>query len=169
VEGFIILPNGHILAVKEKNPPLLLEFAPQGEKASGVKINGPLINPLDVRQSDLNSGINWPGQPDNKFVYHAKKTWSPASDYPVGLDISELTYTDRGDLALLSDRLQTIFVLGSELSLTERTFKIKEKFALPVTIEKPEGLLFTPGSRVLIAADLKDLKPNLFWLSWIRK
>jgi uncharacterized protein YjiK len=169
VEGFIILPNGNILAVKEKNPPLLIEFAPQGEKASGVKIKDPLINPMDVRQSDLHSGINWPGRPDNKFVYHAKKIWSPASDYPVNLDISELTYTDRGELALLSDRLQTIFVLGSELNLTERTFKIKEKLALPPKTEKPEGLVFMSGSKVLIAADLQDLKPNLFLISWTRK
>jgi hypothetical protein len=170
VEGFIILPNGHILAVKEKNPPLLIEFAPQGEKAAGVKVDGSLMNPSsDARQSELNSGINWPGRPDNKFVYHAKKIWSPASDYPADLDISELAYTDRGELALLSDRLQTIFVIGSELSLTERTFKIKEKLVLPSTAEKPEGLLFMPGSKVLIASDLQELKPNLFWISWTRK
>lgn len=169
VEGFVILSNGNILAVKEKNPPLLIEFAPQGEKATGVKVDGSLINPSsDARQSELNSGINWPGRPDNKFLYHAKKIWSPASDYPVGLDISELTYTDRGELALLSDRLQTIFVIGSELSLTERTFKIKEKLVLPSTAEKPEGLLFMPASKVLIASDLQELKPNLFWMSWTR-
>lgn len=170
VEGFIILPNGNILAVKEKNPPLLIEFAPHGEDATGVKMNGSQTNSSsEMRQSELQSGINWPGRPDNKFVYHAKKIWSPASDYPADLDISELTYTNRGELALLSDRLQTIFVLGSELSLTERTFKIKEKFVLPSTAEKPEGLLFMPGSKVLIASDLQELKPNLFWISWTRK
>lgn len=175
VEGFVILPNGHILAVKEKNPPRLVEFAPHGEKASGFKIDGSKMNgslissSADVRQSDLNSGINWPGRPDNKFVYHAKKTWSPASDYPADFDISEITYTDRGELALISDRLRTIFVIGSELSLTEKTFKIKETLALPKAVEKPEGLLFMPGSRVLIASDLQDLKPNLFWIGWTRK
>ncbi len=169
VEGFVILPNGHILAVKEKKPPLLIEFAPNGEEASGVKNQTQINVSSEVRQSELISGINWPGRPDNKFVYHAKKMWSPGSDYPAELDISEIAYTDRGELALLSDRLRTIFVIGSELSLTERTFKIKEKLALPATTEKPEGLLFMPGSRVLIASDLQEMKPNLFWISWTRK
>lgn len=169
VEGFVILPNGHILAVKEKKPPLLIEFAPHGEEASGVRNQTQISISSEVGQSELTSGINWPGRPDNKFVYHAKKTWSPGSDYPADLDISEIAYTDRGELALLSDRLRTIFVIGSELSLTERTFKIKEKLVLPSTTEKPEGLLFMPGSRVLIASDLQELKPNLFWISWTRK
>lgn len=169
VEGFVILPNGHILAVKEKKPPLLIEFVPHGEEASGVKNQTQINVSSEVGQSELNSGINWPGRPDNKFVYHAKKAWSPASDYPADLDISEIAYTERGELALLSDRLRTIFVIGSELSLTERTFKIKEKLALPATIEKPEGLLFMPRSGVLIAADLQELKPNLFSISWTRK
>jgi len=53
--------------------------------------------------------------------------------------------------------------------LTERTFKIKEKLVLPSTAEKPEGLLFMLGSKVLIASDLQELKPNLFWISWTRK
>src|SRR5918992_2114835 len=35
-EGLVLLRNGHLLVAKEKDPPLLMEFGPMGERAGGV-------------------------------------------------------------------------------------------------------------------------------------
>ena len=35
-EGLVLLANGHVVVAKEKEPPLLMEFGPEGEEASGI-------------------------------------------------------------------------------------------------------------------------------------
>lgn len=160
MEGFVVLPNHHILAVKEKNPPVLIEFAPEGEKALGVE-------PRYLRQTT--SGVLqskddlWPGGNSNShWTYVARKIWRPASEFSEELDLSELTVTPSGQLAILSDRLRTVFIVSPNLSLSETTFKALKTFKLPDEIEKPEGLVFLSDDDFLVASDLKEIKPNLF-------
>jgi len=159
VEGFVVLPNGHILAAKEKNPPALIEFAPRGEPAEGVA--GRLVT--SPRQETVPSTfVPWPGLPEKKLVYYAQKYWRPSSEFSADLDLSELTISDDGQLVLLSDRLRSVYFLGDSLTLAETTFKSRKTISLPAVMEKPEGLTFITAEQGLIAIDLKEIKTNLF-------
>ena len=132
VEGFVFLPNGHILAAKEKNPPVLIEFAPQGEVAQGVGGR----DSTSPRQETVSSAfVPWPGPPEKKLVYHAQKYWRPSSEFPADLDLSELTIAGDGQIVLLSDRFRSIYFLGNSLTLAETTFKAKKTISLPSVME----------------------------------
>lgn len=160
IEGFVMMSNHHILAVKEKNPPVLIEFVPEGEQALGVESRY-------LRQATLGAGQfkvdSWPGgTSEPRWTYVAKKIWRPASEFSQELDLSELTVTPSGQLAILSDRLGAVFIVSPNLSLGETTFKALKTFKLPDEIEKPEGLIFLSDSEFLVVSDLKEIKPNLF-------
>lgn len=159
VEGFIILANGHILAAKEKNPPALIEFGPPGESAKGF-LNG--IQATGEQDEISNQLLTWPGLEERKIKYEALKIWNPAKDFPAELDLSELTLTEQGELALLSDRLRKIYVIGDKLAPRERVFNPKRIIDLPQVMEKPEGLVFVGLSQAIIGVDLKEIKTNIF-------
>lgn len=160
IEGFVMMSNHHILAVKEKNPPLIIEFVPDGEQALGVESKY-------LRQASGGSGQfkvdSWPGgTSEPRWNYVAKKIWRPSDEFSQELDLSELTVTPSGRLAILSDRLRTVFIVSPKLGLSEKTFKALKAFKLPDEIEKPEGLIFLSDSEFLVVSDLKEIKPNLF-------
>jgi hypothetical protein len=159
IEGFSVLPNGHILAVKEKNPPALIEFAPQGRSAQGVSASSLKASSQEEQPSKF---VAWPGVPEKKLTYYARKVWRPSSEFPQDLDLSEIAITPDGQMALLSDRMRAVYFIGDTLTLAETTFKRRKTVSLPLEMEKPEGLTFIGLDSALIAIDLKEIKANLF-------
>ncbi len=159
IEGFSILPNGHILAVKEKNPPALIEFVPQGQSAQGVSASSLKAFSQEEQPSKF---FSWPGVPEKKLTYYARKVWRPSSEFHEDLDLSEIAITPDGQMALLSDRMRAVYFIGDTLTLTETTFKRRKTVSLPLEMEKPEGLAFIGLDRALIAIDLKEIKANLY-------
>lgn len=159
VEGFIILEDGHILAAKEKNPPALIEFGPPGESAKGFS-NG--VQATRGQDEISNQLLTWPGLEERKIKYEALKIWNPAKDFPPELDLSELTLTERGELALLSDRLRKIYIIGDKLAPKEKVFQAIRSVDLVQDMEKPEGLVFVGSNQAVIGLDLKEMKPNIF-------
>jgi hypothetical protein len=65
-----LLANGHILAVKEKNPPALIEFAPQGQSSQGFSMSSLKAFRQEGHPSKL---FVWPGLTEKKLTYHARK------------------------------------------------------------------------------------------------
>jgi hypothetical protein len=159
IEGFTVLPNGHILAVKEKNPPALMEFVPQGQSAQGVSASSLKASSEEEQPSKF---VSWPGVPEKKLTYYARKVWRPSSEFHEDLDLSEIAITPDGQMALLSDRMRAIYFIGDTLTLNETTFKRRKTVSLPLEMEKPEGLTFIGLDRALIAIDLKEIKANLY-------
>jgi len=159
IEGFTVLPSGHILAAKEKNPPALIEFAPQGRSAQGVSASSLKASSQEEQPSKF---VAWPGVPEKKLTYYARKVWRPSSEFHEDLDLSEIAITPDGQMALLSDRMRAVYFIGDTLTLTETTFKPRKTVSLPLEMEKPEGLTFIGLDRALIAIDLKEIKANLY-------
>jgi len=159
IEGFTVLPNGHILAVKEKNPPALIEFVPQGQSAQGFSVSSLKAYSQEGQPSKF---VAWPGVPEKKLTYYARKVWRPSSEFHEDLDLSEIAITPNGQMALLSDRMRAVYFIGDTLTLTETTFKRRKTVSLPLEMEKPEGLTLIGLDRALIAIDLKEIKANLY-------
>jgi hypothetical protein len=159
IEGFTVLPNGHILAVKEKNPPTLIEFAPQGRSAQGVSASSLKSSNQEEQPSKF---VVWPGLPEKKLTYYARKVWRPSSEFHEDLDLSEIAITPDGQMALLSDRIRAVYFIGDSLALSETTFKPRKTISLPSEMEKPEGLTFIGLDSALIVIDLKEIKTSLF-------
>lgn len=153
-EGVVLLRDGHLLVVKEKDPPALLEFGPAGQAPGGF---GP---------------DRWLG-PDEAWSVGegAVELLALAAWYPDGElaracpDLSDADVGGRA-LVLLSDK-------GSAFALVGAHGPAAEPFEGEVTAEvvvrvkgladKPEGVVVLPDGDVLIACDMRGHEaPNLF-------
>jgi hypothetical protein len=78
-EGVVLLPGGHMLVAKERDPSLLVEFGPKGGRSRGV-----------VRHGALRGGARWPiGNGDHRYV--ALAVWRPDEALAAtGADFSDL-------------------------------------------------------------------------------
>lgn len=173
-EGMILMKKGHILVLKEKKPPMLVEFGPEGDAPTGY---GPDIflqageafaglRPVDPDKADQ------PGQPDRRASPQrliALKAWQfSARLSDLAKDASEITLGPDGYVYLLSQE-------GSALIRLERMLKPDEDkvgvdhgayWNLPAGLEKAEGLVIDAHMRPWIGIDIKQAhKPNLFRLS----
>jgi uncharacterized protein YjiK len=162
LEGFVLLPNGHILAVKEKNPPLLIDFGPKGSKSEGYRMDknahgaGPtgFWKNLDLRIQDHQGKV--------PIVYDALEYWEASKSLPNDFDLSDLTVADDGQLVALSDAGQSILALEHVIKPQESKFGIKTIWKLPKEIEKPEGLVTQDKSAFFVLCDQKSRGPFLF-------
>jgi hypothetical protein len=148
-EGAVLLPNGHLLVAKEKDPAALIEFGPPGASATGLSRGGSLA-----------AGAAWPIEPGH-HRYVALATWRPVKALlKACADFSALQIGPDGHLYLLSDQS------GSIARLTDLEPAVGEVAASAVwrlghVDGKPEGLAFTPNGRALVALDTRDARQNL--------
>lgn len=173
-EGMILMQKGHVLILKEKEPPMLVEFGPEGEAPMGYGPSAFLqageafagFQPVNPDKADQ---PNRPGRRASPQRLVALKTWKfSARLSDLAKDASEITLGPDGRVYLLSQE-------GSALIRLEKTLKPDENkvgvdhgayWNLPAGLEKAEGLVIDNHMRPWIGIDIKQThKPNLFRLS----
>lgn len=151
-EGAVLLPGGHLLVAKEKDPPALIEFGPEGATPIGF-----------ARGRGLAPGAAWQIEPgDHRFV--ALSVWRP--DKPLRkacADFSDLEIGPDGCLYVLSDKSATLARL-SALPARGGELRADAVWQLDDLDGKPEGLAFTPNGRALVALDTRKARHNLVLL-----
>jgi hypothetical protein len=151
-EGALLLPDGHLLVAKEKQPAALIEFGPPGARPLGLLANGA-----------LEDGARWPiGEGRHEFValavWFADKMLSK-----ICADFSDLEIGPDGRLYLLSDKSAMIARLD-DLSPGGGTVTFAAAWRLDGLDGKPEGLAFTAEGRAIVALDTRKARHNLVFL-----
>jgi hypothetical protein len=148
-EGAVLLPEGHLLVAKEKDPAALIEFGPPGASALGLSRGGALA-----------SGVAWPVEPgDHRYV--ALATWWPDQALSTACaDFSDLEVGPDGHLYVLSDKSGSIARL-TDLPPGGGTVAARATWRLGDIDGKPEGLAFTPNGRALVGLDTRKARHNL--------
>lgn len=156
-EGLVLLKNGHILIMKEKDPVQLIEFGPAGNSSSGFR-------PGDA----AGPGDKWPPAAGKNIDFVPLKVWDIGeTSRDLLKDASELTTGPDGKLYALSDQAECIVAIENVLKKTEERFKIKQSWRLPTKITKPEGMIFDDKFAPLVTSDLSGIDRNLFLLGKI--
>jgi hypothetical protein len=148
-EGAVLLPGGHLLIAKEKDPTALVEFGPRGARSRGL-----------ARGGGLAGGARWPIAP-GRHRYVALATWWPDKALTKACrDFSDLEIGPDGRLYLLSDKSNSIARLenlpsGGGTAVLDRSWRIKGLDG------KPEGLAFTAQGNAIVALDTRKARHNL--------
>jgi uncharacterized protein YjiK len=142
-EGLILLENGRILVAKEKDPPMLVEFAPKAADAAGVSAD--LLNP---KVFSFEAGA----------TFHARASWSLEGEIE---DVSDISATRDGRLFAISDKSREI--LRIELPLVPgEALTVVDRRLLPSVVKKAEGLIILPDGRAVVGSDDAQGEENLF-------
>jgi uncharacterized protein YjiK len=153
-EGLVLLDNGHMLLLKEKNPVQLIEFGPSGESAGGFK------------PGDAVEGSETFSLPKNGTEFVPLKVWDLGTkSQPHLSDASDLAIGPNGKLFALSDSAGRIVALENVLKPSEDKFKVKEAWILPKKVEKAEGLAFSAAFEPIVVSDISGQDKNLFVLT----
>ena len=144
-EGVVLLRDGHLLVVKEKDPPALVEFGPAGQEPRGF---GP--NQWLPAGEAFSAG-------EGTVELTALAAWFP--DRALQKACPDLSDAGAGPthLVLLSDKGQAVAVVppcapaGDPFS---GEFQAEVVFRVRGLPDKPEGLAVLPSGDVLIACDL---------------
>jgi hypothetical protein len=149
-EGMLLLSNGHILVVKEKDPVALVEFAPGGEPAEGYRAE----LALGDRAFPLPRGA--------ASTMVATHHWLlKDSDQASVTDVSDLAIEDDGRVLMLTDQGRGIVRVERSLRADEDKIDLKSVYRLPSSVDKPEGLVMAAGTPV-VATDAKSPGETLF-------
>lgn len=141
-EGLALLRNGHVIYLKEKDPPLLIEYGPEGEAPVGI-----------TPETLLKVGDAWPSAAGPGTTFVPLKIWPFGDNTQAVLeDFSDLTVTEDGSVYVLSDESRRIALLEREILPTDNKAKIKIYWDLPRAIDKPEGMAFI-GEHPVIGSD----------------
>jgi hypothetical protein len=151
-EGFILLPNGHLLVAKEKKPAALIEFGTTGSPSQGLPRGGA-----------LEEGARWRvAEGRHEFVPLA--LWFPDETLAEACsDFSDLEIGPDGRLYLLSDQSATIARLN-DLEPGGGPASASAIWRLEELKGKPEGLAFTTEGRAIVALDKRKPRKNLVLL-----
>lgn len=151
-EGLVPLANGHLLIVKEKDPPQLLEFGPRGARPAGV---GPA----------LTAPASFPLAGGARPEMVALARWDLAGgDLEDIEDLSDLAVGPDGSLYLVSDEARCLLRLDARLAPGGGPIAVLDRWELPKKVKKPEGLVVTAGGCPLVAVDREEEEKNLFLL-----
>ena len=164
-EGVVLLKDGHLLIVKEKDPAALLEFGPAGDPPRGFG-----------GDRWLDAGQPWwpaPGSPSPSAQERAQEVdlvllaaWAPTAEM-VALcpDLSDAAVGPAGNLILLSDKGCAIAVVPASSpapSAFDGSFEATTVWRMSGIPDKPEGIAVLPNLDVLVACDRRKPKKNLF-------
>jgi hypothetical protein len=151
-EGVIMLPGGHLLIAKEKDPPAFIEFGPRGGRSQGLGSGGALAD-----------GAAWPIEP-GKHRFTALAVWQPDKKLSKACkDFSDIDVGPDGCLYLLSDqsasiaRIDDLLAGGGQAGVTQ-------VWRLPDVDGKPEGLSFAGDGSAIVALDRSKPTNNLLLL-----
>ena len=158
-EGVILLKDGHLLIIKEKDPVALLEFAPAGDVAHGFG-DGTW---LDAGQPWW-QGVGSASAQEVRLVLVA--AWAPSAAMVAACpDLSDAAVGPAGNLILLSDKGRSIAVVPAGSPSPDAfagTFEATAVWRLLGIEDKPEGIVVLPNLDVLVACDRRKPKKNLF-------
>jgi hypothetical protein len=151
-EGVVLLPGGHLLVAKEKNPAALIEFGPPHSRSRGLARGGALAD-----------GARWAIKKGrHRFV--ALAIWRPDKTLAkTCADFSDLEIGPDGRLYLLSDKSSTIARLD-DLPAGGGTAALLDAWRLGDLDGKPEGLAFTAQGRAIVGLDTRKARRNLVLL-----
>ncbi len=145
-EGLLLLRNGHVLALNEKNPALLVEYGPPDTVSEGVHPG--LFEPAK---------FHLPSAESSAFV--ELKSWSVDLE-----DVSDIAVHD-GHLYVVSDASKCIAEIESRLSSDGGEAPIVARWKLPRETKKAEGLLVLEGRTPIVGSDKPDEgEPNVYQL-----
>ena len=151
-EGAVLLPGGHLLIAKEKDPAAFIEFGPRGARSRGLK-----------RDNALPGGAVWPVA-TGKQTLVACAVWVPDKTLTkTCADFSDLEIGPDGWLYLLSDKSATIARID-DLAPGGGTASLTTAWRFRDLGGKPEGLAFTAGGRAVVALDKRKPRRNLVLL-----
>lgn len=151
-EGAVLLPGGHLLIAKEKQPAALIEFGPRGSPSRGL-----------ARGKTLPKGTRWPVAA-GKHTLVACAVWTPDKALATACaDFSDLDIGPDGRLYLLSDKSAAIARIG-DLAPGGGTASLTTAWRLSDLGGKPEGLTFTAGGSAIVALDKRKPRRNLVLL-----
>jgi uncharacterized protein YjiK len=141
-EGLLLLANGHLLVVHEKDPVTLVELGPAGAESEGIHAD--LFEPSTFPLPELST-------------FFELGTWTVAFD-----DVSDVAVLD-GRLYVVSDESRSIGEIELPLSGSGEA-PLLSRWQLPAEIDKAEGLAFLDGGRVIVGRDRPEGDPNVFVL-----
>jgi uncharacterized protein YjiK len=142
-EGLILLENGRVLVAKEKDPPMLVEFAPKGSGPEGVTAD--LLNPkVFTFAADA--------------TFFARASWSLEGEMG---DVSDISATRDGRLFALSDQSREILRIDLPL-VPGQPLVVVGRRKLPSAVKKAEGLIILPDGRAVVGSDDDAGEENLF-------
>jgi uncharacterized protein YjiK len=148
----VLLPGGHLLVAKEKDPAALVEFGPRGARSRGFR-----------RGSALRAGARWPIAP-GAHRYVALAAWWPDKALRKACDdLSDLEVGPDGRLYVLSDKSASIARLD-DLAPGGGRAALVASWRLRGLDGKPEGLAFTAKGRAIVALDTRKARDNLVLL-----
>ena len=153
-EGLVLLANGHVVVAKEKEPPLLMEFGPEGDEASGI-VSDLLL--LERRR--------FPEPAEASSKQAVLTVWDLDGEADARIDdISDIAVGPDERLYLLSDESRCIARVEHQLPAAQRKLSITAVWRLPEEIVQPEGLVLMDDMTPLVAIDRKEPNQNLFLL-----
>jgi uncharacterized protein YjiK len=158
-EGLLLMTRGHVLVAKQKEPIILVEFGPKGDRPNGL---WPDPSPPPGRALELLSG-------GERSTLVALAAWQLAhADEGVVQSANDLAVDRRGRLHAVSSKSRCIYRFATERASDSR-ITIDRSWALPEEIgaggkRKAEGLTFDDQGRPLVALDAKDSDANTFVL-----
>jgi hypothetical protein len=148
-EGVILLPDGHLLVAKEKDPSAFIEFGPRGSRPVGL-----------ARGGGLAPGAAWPIEPGEHRYVGLAVWWPDKALRKACTDFSDLEIGPDGGIYLLSDKSSSIARLP-DLDPPGGPVTTLATWRLGGLDGKPEGLAFTPNGRALVALDTRKARNNL--------
>jgi hypothetical protein len=157
-EGVVLLKDGHLLVVKEKDPVAVLEFGPAGSAPRGF---GP------GRWLDAGEGWAVPaGEPPVAVTLELLAAWWPTEDLlSVCPDLSDATVGLRGNLVLLSDLGRSIAIVPGTVPAQDPMGGVlvaTSAYRMGGIAKKPEAVVVLPDGDVLVACDRRKPRKNLF-------
>jgi hypothetical protein len=155
-EALLLLRDGHLLVLKQRDPRRFIEFGPPSADAIGLRPEAYLEpgQPFELQpgpHADLDVLASWPLHPD------AKARFKSLNDVAVG---------DDGRLYVISSGSRRIGRVEAQVEAGEDSVRISEEWDLPEDLPggedgKPEGLALLDGLRPLVSVDTKVCGDNL--------
>lgn len=152
-EGLVLLRNGHVLVLKEKNPRALIEFGPAGEAAQGYSPK------LAVRGDDE-------FLLEDADVFVPLHVWSLDKSKRLA-DLSDLAVAVDGTLFVTSDQGAALAALPARFDSSNRELELERVTKLPSKTKSAEALVFLDDGRAIVGCDI-DKKNNALILAPLR-
>ncbi len=173
-EGVVLLRDGRLLIVKEKNPAALLEFGPAGAAPRGFGADRwlapgqPWWEAAERQAAGGDTPVNGGAEPDDavELALSLLAAWAPTDAMSRACpDLSDAEVGPRGNLVLLSDKGRSVAVVPAAQPAADPfggEFEATMLWRLSGIKDKPEGIVVLPELDVLVACDRRKVKKNLF-------
>jgi hypothetical protein len=151
-EGLVVLKEGHLLVAKERDPGMIVEFAPIGRSSvlKSSELLEPALAPLNQQGGGLEKAID----------LLPVAVWTLPEAFKE-CDLSELTL-HQGEAYWVSQKCRQIH--RSRLNEAGTPIEVLQSWNLPKEISNPESLLVLAPGQFLVGDDKKSTKGNFYYL-----